>query len=82
MWNSKVITLWLTNFIIIVLFSSGGTGNIRIDRQSGELFVVGSLKPESVYNLNITASDGRGLANVIQVIITRIIIIIIVIMYD
>ncbi|OQR76891.1 protocadherin Fat 4-like [Tropilaelaps mercedesae] len=50
--------------------NAGGSGNIRIDRQSGELFVVGSLKPESVYNLNITASDGKGLANVIQVNIT------------
>ncbi|XP_022692572.1 protocadherin Fat 4-like isoform X3 [Varroa jacobsoni] len=50
--------------------TAGGSGNIRIDRQSGELFVVGSLKPESVYNLNITASDGKGLANVIQVNIT------------
>lgn len=31
---------------------------------------MGTLKPESVYNLNITASDGKGLSNVIQVNIT------------
>lgn len=49
---------------------SGSRGNVRIDRQTGEIFVVGALKPETVYLLNVSASDGRGLANLIVVNIT------------
>ncbi|XP_037269642.2 protocadherin Fat 3 isoform X1 [Rhipicephalus microplus] len=49
---------------------SGARGNVRIDRQTGEIFVVGALKPETVYLLNVSASDGRGLANLIVVNIT------------
>ncbi|KAG0424080.1 hypothetical protein HPB47_000170 [Ixodes persulcatus] len=49
---------------------SGSRGNVRIDRQTGEIFVVGALKPETVYLLNVSAADGRGLANLIVVNIT------------
>lgn len=42
--------------------TSGGKGDIRIDKQTGEIFVVGELKPASVYFLNISAVDGAGLA--------------------
>ncbi|XP_064457801.1 protocadherin Fat 3-like [Ornithodoros turicata] len=49
---------------------SGSRGNVRIDRQTGEIFVVGTLKPETVYLLNVSAADGRGLANLIVVNIT------------
>ncbi|RWS16902.1 protocadherin Fat 4-like protein, partial [Dinothrombium tinctorium] len=43
--------------------TAGGKGEIRIDKQTGEIFVVGTLKPGTVYLLNISAVDGAGLAS-------------------
>jgi len=43
--------------------TSGSNGDIKIDRISGELFVVGNLVPTSNYLLNISAVDGGGLAS-------------------
>ena len=42
--------------------TGGGNGDIRIDRMTGEIFVVGSLKPGSVYFMNVSAVDGAGLS--------------------
>lgn len=43
--------------------TSGSNGDIKIDRVSGELFVVGNLVPTTNYLLNISAVDGGGLAS-------------------
>jgi len=50
--------------------TSGGKSDIRIDRQTGEVFVVGTLKPGSIYFLNVSAVDGAGLASKTNVNIT------------
>lgn len=50
--------------------TAGGKGDLRIDRQTGEIFVVGTLKPGSVYFLNVSAVDGAGLASKTNVNIT------------
>lgn len=42
--------------------TAGGKGDIRMDRQTGEVFVVGALRPGTVYFLNISAIDGAGMA--------------------
>ena len=42
--------------------TGGGNGDIRIDRMTGEIFVVGALKPGSVYYMNVSAVDGAGLS--------------------
>lgn len=47
--------------------TSGSNGDIKIDRVSGELFVVGNLVPNSNYLLNISAVDGGGLASRVTV---------------
>lgn len=47
--------------------TSGSNGDIKIDRVSGELFVVGNLVPNSNYLLNISAVDGGGLASRVNV---------------
>lgn len=43
--------------------TSGSNSDIKIDRVSGELFVVGNLVPTTNYLLNISAVDGGGLAS-------------------
>ncbi|XP_023209390.1 protocadherin Fat 4-like, partial [Centruroides sculpturatus] len=50
--------------------TSGDKGEVRVDRQTGELYVVSKLKPSSAILLNITAVDGHGLASFTKVNIT------------
>lgn len=50
--NSKV-QYYITN---------GGRGELRMDKNTGEVFVVGSLRPGSVYHLNVSAVDRAGLS--------------------
>lgn len=50
--------------------TSGGSGDLRIDRTTGEIFVVGTLKPGTVYFLNISAVDGAGLSSKTSVNVT------------
>lgn len=50
--NSK-IQYYITN---------GGKGELRMDKMTGEIFVIGSLRPGTVYNLTISAVDKGGLA--------------------
>lgn len=50
--------------------TSGDKGEVRVDRQTGELYVVSKLKPSSAILLNITAVDGHGLASFTSVNIT------------
>jgi hypothetical protein len=42
--------------------SNGGKGDLKMDKNSGEIFVVGSLRPGTVYFLNVSAVDRAGLA--------------------
>lgn len=42
--------------------TGGAKGDIRVDRLTGEIFVVGALQPGTVYFLNVSAVDGGGLA--------------------
>lgn len=42
--------------------TSGGKGELRMDKTSGEIFVIGSLRPGTVYNLSVSAVDKGGLA--------------------
>ncbi|RWS30694.1 protocadherin Fat 4-like protein, partial [Leptotrombidium deliense] len=67
--GSKVVEVKATdadakgpNSKIQYYITSGGKGEIRIDKLTGEIFVVGGLKPGTVYLLNISAVDGAGLA--------------------
>lgn len=41
---------------------SGAKGDLKMDKNSGEIFVVGSLRPGTVYFLNVSAVDQAGLA--------------------
>ncbi|XP_074599101.1 protocadherin Fat 4-like [Brevipalpus obovatus] len=50
--------------------TAGGKGDIRIDRLTGEIFVVGTLRPGSIYYLNVSAVDGAGLASKTNINIT------------
>ncbi|XP_013791225.1 protein dachsous-like, partial [Limulus polyphemus] len=43
------------------IITAGGRNEIRIDRITGEIYVVGILIPETFYLLNISAVDGKGL---------------------
>jgi hypothetical protein len=43
--------------------TSGANGDLKVDRVSGELFVVGNLAPTTTYLLNVSAVDGAGLAS-------------------
>ncbi|XP_022236339.1 cadherin EGF LAG seven-pass G-type receptor 2-like, partial [Limulus polyphemus] len=45
------------------VITSGARNDIRIDRLTGEIFVVGYLSPETFYLINVTAVDGKGLAS-------------------
>lgn len=66
--GSKVVEVKATdidegvNSKIQYYITSGGNGDIRIDRISGEIFVVGSLRPGTVYFMNVSAVDGAGLS--------------------
>lgn len=67
--GSKVVEVKATdadergpNSKIQYYITNGGKGDIRIDRSTGEIFVVGSLIPGTVYFLNVSAVDGNGLA--------------------
>lgn len=66
--GSKVVEVKATdidegnNAKIQYYITGGGNGDIRIDRMTGEIFVVGSLKPGSVYFMNVSAVDGAGLS--------------------
>ncbi|XP_053211715.1 protocadherin Fat 4-like isoform X1 [Panonychus citri] len=68
--GSKVVQVKATdadekgpNSRIQYYITAGGKGDIRIDRLTGEIFVVGTLKSDSVYYLNVSAVDGAGLAS-------------------
>lgn len=67
--GSKVVEVRATdadekgpNSKIQYYITSGGKGDIRIDRSTGEIFVVGTLQPGISYYLNVSAVDGAGLA--------------------
>lgn len=67
--GSKVVEVKATdadekgpNSKIQYYITNGGKGDIRIDRSTGEIFVVGNLVPGTVYYLNVSAVDGNGLA--------------------
>ncbi|XP_013776929.1 protocadherin Fat 4-like, partial [Limulus polyphemus] len=51
------------NSKIEYVITAGGSNDIRIDRITGEIYVVGYLSPETFYFLNITAVDGKGLGS-------------------
>ncbi|XP_054156169.1 protocadherin Fat 4-like isoform X2 [Oppia nitens] len=67
--GSKVVEVKATdadevgpNSKIQYYITHGGKGDIRIDKSSGEIFVVGTLVPGTVYFMNVSAVDGNGLA--------------------
>lgn len=67
--GSKVVEVKATdadekgpNSKIQYYITAGGKGDIRIDRLTGEIFVVGTMIPGTVYFLNVSAVDGAGLA--------------------
>nr|XP_027203228.1 protocadherin Fat 4-like [Dermatophagoides pteronyssinus] len=66
--GSKVVEVRATdidegqNSRIQYYITGGGNGDIRIDRITGEIFVVGSLKPGTIYFMNVSAVDGGGLS--------------------
>lgn len=66
--GSKVVEVRATdidegiNSKIQYYITSGGNGDIRIDRITGEIFVVGTLKPGTIYFMNVSAVDGSGLS--------------------
>nr|XP_046916120.1 protocadherin Fat 4-like isoform X2 [Dermatophagoides farinae] len=66
--GSKVVEVRATdidegsNSKIQYYITGGGNGDIRIDRITGEIFVVGSLKPGTIYFMNVSAVDGGGLS--------------------
>ncbi|KAI2804340.1 hypothetical protein BLOT_003322, partial [Blomia tropicalis] len=66
--GSKVVEVKATdidegiNSKIQYYITGGGNGDIRIDRATGEIFVVGTLKPGSIYYMNVSAVDGAGLS--------------------
>lgn len=67
--GSKVVQVKATdadeqgpNSKIFYYITQGGGNELRMDKSTGEIFVVGSLKPGSVYYLNISAVDRAGLA--------------------
>jgi len=43
--------------------TNGGKGDLKMDKNTGEIFVVGSLKPGTIYFLNVSAVDRGGLAS-------------------
>lgn len=66
--GSKVVEVRATdideglNAKVQYYITGGNNGDIRIDRTTGEIFVVGTLKPGSVYFMNVSAVDGAGLS--------------------
>jgi len=68
--GSKVVQIKATdadeprgqNSKIQYYITAGGKGELRMDKQTGEIFVVAALKPGTVYLLNVSAVDGGGLA--------------------
>ncbi|CAL1272163.1 unnamed protein product [Larinioides sclopetarius] len=44
------------------IITAGDKGDVRIDRATGEIYVVSTLRPGTVYLLNVSAADGKGLA--------------------
>lgn len=67
--GSKVVQVKATdadeqgpNSKIFYYITQGGGNELRMDKSTGEIFVVGSLKPGTVYFLNVSAVDRAGLA--------------------
>lgn len=42
--------------------TNGGKGELKMDKNTGEVFVVGTLRPGTVYYLNVSAVDRAGLS--------------------